>query len=163
MKVCAKCKNEKPESEFYKSQYRCKSCCRVDDSQRNSTDERIRQKRETQRKRRKELQLRWRDYFESAYGEFPCCQVCSKSLEWFSDKQSKRAIFDHRHGGTEPIKESPTRWLVQHQPNEENVATWQQCDFGILCDRCNRFLPTENRAEWFELASRYIQDSYSTL
>ena len=94
----------------------------------------------------------WHDYFKKRYGESPSCQICGKKLIWSSNKRTDVVYFDHRHDGNETIKTTPCCWWANRNCNEINIATWEQCDFGILCSKCNHKLPT-NRKEREETIS----------
>jgi len=76
---------------------------------------------------------------------------------YFNKGDFVRAInFDHRNGGKESIKGNPSSWLDRHICNKENIKIWKSCDFGTLCIRCNRMLPTKKRKEWFQRVKKYI-------
>lgn len=64
-------------------------------------------------------------------------------------------LIDHRHGDNEPIKGTPRSFYEKRPFNERNLKTWEECNFGILCNRCNFCLPTRNRAEWLLAALDY--------
>lgn len=83
------------------------------------------------------------------------CQVCGKVIN-LMDKVSP-IVFDHRHGGNEPIQGSPTGWLISHKRTPKNEEIWKSCDFGLLCRRCNYFLPTKDRKDFLEKVLQYCQ------
>ena len=87
------------------------------------------------------------------------CEVCGKPIIFNSGDTRTSIHFDHRHGG-EPIQGSPAVWLRQklHTPEREKI--WKECDFGMLCERCNRCLPTENRRLWLTKAIQYEMSTY---
>lgn len=99
----------------------------------------------------------WIDYFKKQYGENPICQVCGKDLEWkLNGKRTNSSVyFDHKHNHT-PIKGTPRSWYESHPCNEEKIQMWEQCNFGILCDKCNFRLPTDNRKDWLEQVNKYV-------
>jgi len=99
----------------------------------------------------------WIDYFKKRHSEIPRCQVCGKDLEWkLNGKRTIKSVyFDHKSNGI-PIKDSPRSWYESHPHNTGNIKIWEQCNFGILCGRCNFFLPTDNREEWFGQIRSYI-------
>jgi hypothetical protein len=105
-------------------------------------------------KTRIKYQEAWKEYFKLKYGD-PKCQICEKSLEFFSGSLISSVYWDHRNGGNEIIKHSPSRWFG-HPCNEQNISIWESCGFGILCNLCNFFLPTQNRELWLEKISQYI-------
>jgi hypothetical protein len=163
VKNCGSCKETKVASQFFKQRKNhdgldtiCKSCFADIDHKRNNTDSRREKQRVAQNERRKELQSLWVEYFVQKYGLEPHCQVCDKELVWLDKVQTNTVIFDHRHGGIEAIQGSPAHWLSQNRPSNENISIWESCDFGILCDKCNRFLPTNNREDWLQNVNRYI-------
>jgi hypothetical protein len=106
----------------------------------------------------------WRDYLQSRYGK-PSCQLCDKQLMWFglTPDKSSTVHFDHRHDGIEPIACQPTKWMRTRHCTPENQAIFEKCDFGILCDACNRMLPTRNRSQWLAKLEAYHGDSKAHL
>ncbi len=186
MKTCSLCKQEKEEKEFYndpinKSGKRswCIKCrkdysqryykenkdrCKVkrslyDKLYRQSNFEKIAKRNEAQRQ---EYISDWVNYFKNKYGESPKCRVCGRDLEWKLNgkRTSKSVCFDHKSNGL-LIKRSPYCWYQTHSCNDRNIKVWEQCNFGILCCRCNFFLPTENREKWFEQIKQYIYGGVS--
>lgn len=94
----------------------------------------------------------WKDVIPSELD----CPICGRRI-FFNSGDWKRSInFDHRHDGSEPIKGLPSAWLSRRTCNEENIKIWNSCDFGMLCVKCNRILPTKNRKEWFFKVKKYI-------
>lgn len=104
----------------YQSYYRV--CSAGIDTRRQTSQARKDTKNRYHNKRRQS----WQQYFVTKHGDFPRCQVCSKILTW------DKVVFDHRHGGIEPIQVKPSNWLRSHWCNAENLAIWEQCDFGIM-------------------------------
>lgn len=98
----------------------------------------------------------WRDYLQSRYGD-PVCQLRDKQLMWFglTNKKSTTVHFDHRHGGIEPIDCQPTKWMRARHCTPKNQAIFEECDFGLLCNVCNRMLPTLNRDQWLAKLEEY--------
>jgi hypothetical protein len=98
--------------------------------------------------------VNWVSYFISKYGANPSCQICGKELVWygFSDEIEKVVHFDHRTKLV-PIK-VPSFWIYHHACNPKNIVTWEECNFGILCRKCNTFFPSKNRIEWLQKVSR---------
>jgi len=109
-------------------------------------------------KRTKEILKEWELYFISKYGEL-VCEICGRKLRFYNPgmKYDKKETvhFDHRNGGKEIIKGSPKVWLRSHNPTKENIELWQSCGFGLLCDLCNRMLPTKDREQWILQAYNY--------
>lgn len=82
------------------------------------------------------------------------CQVCGKAI-YFNNRNHNTSIhFDHRRGN-EAITGSPARWLRDRKRTPESEAIWKSCDFGMLCQGCNRSLPTNNRQEFLLKALEY--------
>jgi hypothetical protein len=86
------------------------------------------------------------------------CECCGKALFFCSGERNTSIHFDHRHGGSEVIK-NPIPWLFKHYCNEKNRLIWESCDFGMLCNVCNFRLPTKNRQQFLENAFRYHNGS----
>lgn len=105
--------------------------------------------------------LAWRTYCQNRFGD-PKCEICQKPLIWFSGDITNSVNFDHRRGGSEPIKTkrqghaSVNNWLRTRPCNDKNKAIFESCDFGILCQRCNQFLPTIDRQDWIRKTVAYV-------
>ena len=99
----------------------------------------------------------WVEYFKSIHGDNLACECCGISLAWPGSSTDKTNIvhFDHRHGGIASVKKSPTKWIRSRWPTDDNKRIFDACDFGLLCNRCNRCLPTERRGEWLLQALEY--------
>lgn len=92
----------------------------------------------------------WKDYIPKETN----CEICGKKI-YFSKVEKKEMIhLDHKNDHI-PIK-SPRSWLKSHKLTFENQKIWGECDFGMLCSRCNRFLPTKNREEFIGNAVKYV-------
>ncbi len=101
--------------------------------------------------------VEWLNYFKEKHGEYPQCQICDKVLDWDTRGDHKnRVCFDHRHEGAEVIQKPPRQWVQNKVFSKKNVAIWESCDFGVLCDRCNVCLPTQNRTIFLDRALRYM-------
>ena len=109
------------------------------------------------REKQVRYQSAWQKYFKHSYGHEPTCQVCSKQLTWDIGDKLSIVNFDHRHGGNEVIRCSPSHWWKRRPCSPENVRIWQDCDFGILCHNCNRALPTKNRLAWIQSVVKYME------
>lgn len=105
---------------------------------------------------------RWEylDSWEPYFKHMTTCEICGKSVEFNSGDRITSIHFDHRNGGTEVIKGSPRNWLVHNKRTPENERVWESCNFGVLCSRCNRYLPTKDRLEWFKNFSFERLNSY---
>jgi hypothetical protein len=160
-KVCPSCKIEKPISEFYKrfgglvARSLCIEC------------EKIEQKKyaisnyENEKRRRRIKLQAWNEWFKKTYGEHPKCQCCGVEMVWKSGNRRgtlNAVVFDHRNGGNEPIKHL-TAWLTGRDVNERNKGIILDCDFGVICKRCNICLPTKDRTEWLNKAIKYVRKS----
>jgi hypothetical protein len=70
------------------------------------------------------------------------CMICNKDLYFIPQNKKESIVFDHRNGGREPIKRKPSNWLRSNTRTPENEKLWNKCKFGVLCRKCNMFLPT---------------------
>ena len=105
---------------------------------------------------RAELSRAYLTSWEAIIQKVSQCQMCGKDI-FFNVRSNDNVVhFDHRHGGAEPIKGTPTNWLKGHKPTQENIKIWRECDFGTLCFSCNSSLPTKNRKQFLENAIKYI-------
>lgn len=94
--------------------------------------------------------------WESFFPKTSRCQICRKKL-YFNSGDKRIAIhFDHRHEGKRVIKRSPSTWLRSHTRTPEREKLWKSCDFGILCEQCNRLLPTKNRKKIVRRIVKYV-------
>jgi len=84
---------------------------------------------------------KWEHVLHGIYGDFTC-QICGKELILMSLKGGKNpdtVHFDHRTGReTIDGEGGPTHWLYGNCPNDENILKFKSCNFGILCNLCNR-------------------------
>lgn len=103
--------------------------------------------------RRRKIRETWRGFIP----DIAQCEMCGKDIYFSSGDKLKSINFDHRHGGLEAIKESPTNWLGKHRRTPEKEKIWLSCDFGMLCRDCNMKLPTENRQQFKINVNRYIK------
>lgn len=104
---------------------------------------------------RKELREKYIKSWLPYLPQQPKCEVCSKSLKYFSRQRNQIVHFDHKTDKI-PIKTIPNQWLIHHKPTLENIKIWKNCNFGILCSYCNEFLPTKNRKKWLQQITKYI-------
>jgi hypothetical protein len=101
---------------------------------------------------------RTKRYFQSWVGIIPAhinCQICGKVIFFASGNQETSIHFDHKIPNL-PIKRNPSTWLASHLPNEKNIKLWKECNFGMLCRKCNLHLPTANRKEFVQQLLRYM-------
>ncbi len=98
----------------------------------------------------------WETFFIQYYGKEPLCEICGRKLKFMNGKKRTECVcFDHKKDELK-IKNTPGMWIRKHYPNKKNIETFLDCDFGILCGRCNISLPTKNRKEWFKNVSNYV-------
>ena len=83
------------------------------------------------------------------------CQICGKAIYFNNANKSQAIHFDHRSGGIETITGSPTCWLSWHMCTAKNRKIWEECRFGMLCDMCNKILPTIGREEFVSRIVKY--------
>ena len=158
--ICLDCNTEKPIEEFTadrgKSIRRCKLCSlRLKKLQKRKYYDRNTQlAKDCTTANQSDRIAAWALYLQNKYGD-PICECCNKILSWPGKSKSGSVHFDHRHGGTEVINTAPTKWMRCRRPTLENITIFESCDFGILCDDCNRCLPTANRGEWLKKALEY--------
>lgn len=173
MVKCTRCKQIKPNDSYYKDAYKtsglaseCKDCNKTYmKTYYNKNKEKIKKYQDEYNKvnrdkvlsdrielRRKKL-ARW----EGIIPSFTQCQMCGKDI-YFNGRDTATSIhFDHRSGGDEIIKEIPSVWLKNNARTPENEAIWKSCNFGMLCQSCNRALPTKDRLLFLENANKYIK------
>jgi len=164
MKQCLKCKQLKPQEEFYRGRNWCKVCYkqyRHRFYQLNKERLLLEHKQYYQQHKnrygkrtklwRKRVQQAWFDYLPKN----PECELCSKSLNYFSKDKRDSVHFDHKKENL-PIRIFPKNWLNGHPPNQRNIRIWKSCGFGVLCQKCN-MLPLKNREEWLNRLIHYIR------
>jgi len=83
------------------------------------------------------------------------CELCGKEIYLNANDIQKSIHFDHRNNGDEEIKMNPTAWLGMHRRTKEREEIWKRCNFGMLCNTCNKMLPTQDRVEYLLKALRY--------
>jgi hypothetical protein len=171
MKKCSICKRSLSFESFGKDSsiksglsYKCRECNRVGSAlYRKMYPERIdHSKKAVSNKRTRERYLvQWTEYLQDRFGD-PICQVCQKQLKWFDSDASLTVNFDHRHGHDAPIQTkrdtgaSVSNWIRTRPCNDRNINIFEECDFGILCIRCNSSLPTADREEWVRNVNHYV-------
>lgn len=169
-KTCHRCNREKSLNDFGRHsieidglQSICRLCkSEVDKEYRLKTDyDRVNYVSINAKNRRirYSYQLSWKTYFKKRYGEFPNCEVCQRRLAFDAKGKTYNVHFDHRHSGLEPIKSTPASWYTERPCNDKNIAIFESCDFGILCNLCNNALPTRDRLDWLERAIDYAKNA----
>jgi hypothetical protein len=110
--------------------------------------------------RYKKYKEEWLRFFNEQYGECPVCSICERRLRWQSKIQKYQAdvvCWDHASGDSYGLKIPPATWLGSHACNSDNQSVWLGFNLGILCGRCNGFLPTKDRLDWLEKAVVYAR------
>jgi len=100
----------------------------------------------------RKVKLTWLPYLKSN----PRCEICGKQLNYFS-RSNNGVYFDHKKL-SEKIKTTPVSWLQTHPYTLENMKIWRTCNFGILCNHCNRTLPSKDREKWLRKVTRYVYE-----
>lgn len=88
------------------------------------------------------------------------CQICGEIIYFNKGKVRQAINFDHKNDKAK-IKRCPTAWLANHRRilkggNLRNQKIWESCNFGMLCQRCNTFLPTKDRKSFLKNAIKYV-------
>jgi|SRR5665213_3469232 len=83
------------------------------------------------------------------------CRGCGVVISYMSGNQKTSIHFDHNNEGKEAIKVSPYTWLKRHLATPDNIVIWKSCNFGMLCQNCNKRLPTIGRVEWLRNMLEY--------
>ena len=163
-KVCTKCGIQKPWDCFYKYKNRngyrpdCRECGNSWAREYGKKDDvKKRRNQKGDKCARKNLQS-WEGYIPKETG----CQVCGTKII-FSSKDTNTSIhFDHKNEYC-LIKIDPGKWLRRHKFTEENKQIWDRCDFGMLCGKCNRALPTKDRELWVGNVINYVWTKFGVV
>ena len=83
------------------------------------------------------------------------CEICGKKLYFFGKTKKETIHFDHKKMDV-PIKQSPGIWLRAKALTPEREKMWRDSDFGLLCDGCNKSLPTNDRENFVRKVVKYI-------
>ena len=158
-KICPKCKTEKTLNEFAKSKIHrygvdswCKNCRAQKQREYTKLGIGSRNKDYIKQKRISDKQ-KWLNYLNHK-NPSPKCEVCGKELKYFDGKDGIH--FDHRENGNESIQHHPSSWMGRHPLNKNNIEKFESCNFGILCIRCNRILPTIGRQSFMRRLIKYV-------
>lgn len=161
MKKCSKCGKSKPRAMFNKDSSLkdgLRTCCKL--CARKSTREHYFKNRRRLIKQSIERQKRnkkaWSEFFDEEYGTNPRCQINGEQLSWFGKDGNNTVRWDHRNGKS-AIPYPPANFLAVRPCTPKNQEIWRSCDFGILCNVCNQFLPTEDREQWMKKAMNYVE------
>lgn len=148
-KVCSKCGRKAFLSEFNKSKGAprgirsyCKTC-QSEYSKRRYREKGTLWNTEYQKKKREEYLEGWKDYFTKKYGKTVACQICGKSLSFFSKNKDDTVFFDHRKGKETLIDKSPSHFFGKNKVTERSINLVEGENFGILCWKCNIQIPTD--------------------
>ncbi len=159
MRKCAKCKKYKSLKEFHKYYnklrnkiyYRsyCKSCIKKVNNKAYNLDwyrKNYMKNKEKIDKRQKihiqKLLKVWRCWLKKTYGYPIKCSLCKIKLYFGHKDKRKVPHFDHRRGKIEVIKYTPSS-IFKLKMTKERQELFKSCHFGILCDKCNKGLPTD--------------------
>lgn len=105
--------------------------------------------------RDKEFYIKTLGSWEGLISKESFCEICGIKI-YFNNGNRKLAIhFDHRDENV-PIKEMPSQWLLSHKRTLENERLWTSCNFGMLCGKCNRNIPTKNRRNYVAKLNKYV-------
>jgi hypothetical protein len=83
------------------------------------------------------------------------CECCGKKLYFFGKQKAETIHFDHRNENA-PIRQNPANWLRGKGITPERKKLWEESNFGMLCDRCNRFLPLKGRERFIRNMVKYV-------
>ena len=169
-KECVSCKNILSLDQFYISRGQitngqisgsCKSCiCNKNRKKYAENDELREAKNKYAREKARIRKDDWVEFFKKMYGSNPKCGICQLSLVYHSDvvRAPNSVIWDHRtEESSRLISASPSEFIKHHVCNVPNQEIWIKANFGILCNFCNRFLPTKGRAERVKAIVKYTQ------
>jgi len=107
------------------------------------------------KQRRVQYLKQWVAFFTESYSAHPTCQLCNRPLKYNNTPGNAEPVhFDHRQPSE--IIAKPYGWYKCRPCNDKNKAIWKQHNFGLLCGRCNTFIPTKNRQIWKDKLCAYI-------
>lgn len=157
MKTCTKCKKEQPLGEFYKYTHRngyrpdCRDCRNAWSRAYGKTEEAKLKRRKKKCKWSEKNLNGWRTYIPNKAN----CEICGIAILFASGNTNTSIHFDHKDESC-PIKISPMCWIMKHNFTEQNRKLWDESNFGKLCGKCNRALPTKNRRMWVFGVMKYV-------
>jgi hypothetical protein len=128
----------------YRKEYCLKNKDKINTKYREWVNSNRKRRRESNTKLQIKNLLNWKTHFNKHL----TCQVCGKEIIFDSRSIGETVRFDHRYNGSECIKGKPREWLKSHCKTDKNIAIWESCDFGNLCNKCNLHLPTKSREKW---------------
>lgn len=138
MKICLFCKQEKSDEHFHKSQLlrkisKCIECVKKYDNNPKAKARR--------RKHRNLSRKEWEIALQQRFGT-PHCQICGRQLRWFGNGKTESVHWDHRNGYDSTRHPSD---ILRCRYSEERFNEFIARNYGILCNSCNRGLPTDLR------------------
>lgn len=83
------------------------------------------------------------------------CSVCGVVIHFNKRNKVESIHFDHKEESKHTPK-YPMNWLATHPRTSEKEKIWLSFDFGILCIRCNGFLPAKNRKNFIINVYKYV-------
>jgi hypothetical protein len=107
-------------------------------------------------KSQKKCTANWKKYFIEKYGETPNCEICGIKLQWYRKNGNKNTVYIDHESEAIFIKKTPASWYRSHPCIEENIKKFEKLHLGILCCKCNHYLPTKNRLQWLKQVTNYI-------
>lgn len=157
-KICRKCSQLKPLFNFGfrsgKHAHLYRAWCKACETKEFSA---YQKKRRDQANRRRTSKIdEWKIWLTEKYGLNPICQCCGRVLTWSHGNKEDSAILDHRLEGREPIREGFYTWAGDRKVSDENIGIVEQCNFGLLCRKCNMLIPTYGRQEWLLRLGKYL-------
>jgi len=110
------------------------------------------QNREWHKKHSKKILKNWEGFIPKETN----CQICNTKI-YFNNGDTKNAIhFDHTND-CNLINYQPTIWLRNNKRTKKTEDIWKKCNFGMLCIRCNSYLPTKNRHVFVDNLIKYVK------
>lgn len=84
----------------------------------------------------------WNVWLKKEYGYPVKCFLCKIKLYFGHKDKRKVPHFDHKRGKLEAIKYTPSS-IFKLKMTKKRQELFKSCHFGILCDKCNKGLPTD--------------------
>lgn len=138
MKVCCRCKKEKPLSDYYRNQHYCKPCCLIKRREwyvanPGKRSEYRRKYIDKERKYETDRSRRLRKEFIAAYGG--CCACCSeKTTEFLTvDHVNNDGEFHRRNLDLNHKRGANSRGVIR----DLKRRGWPKEGYRILCYNCN--------------------------
>lgn len=157
-KICQKCNKLKSIEEFdkYKNRERkekyyrsyCKECIKLIGNEQYNKHKNWYKKYYDKNKKKIDMynskfftnkQKIWHKWLKETYGYPVKCSLCEIKLYFGNKDKRKVPHFDHRRGKLEAIKYNPSS-IFKLKMTKERQELFKSCQFGILCDECNKGL-----------------------